>query len=220
MPYRTPSHIEERKAEVRARILAAASDLFAAQGYEATTMQQIVKAAGTSIGNVYFYFPDKAALMLALIDELGTQVTTEIDARLVSAPLGRSRFAIAVYIGALAFLKRRELARVAFVEASQPAFRLALVTRFTARVQAIFETTPQLLGGLSPALAAHAWQGANYHVLEGVLDRRLPGDAEAIGRFLAQWNVQALGISPGQVRETMNELDEFIRRTNVEARDE
>ena len=49
MPYRTSPRTAARKAAMRARILAAARRLFVAQGYDATTIQAIVGAAGTSI---------------------------------------------------------------------------------------------------------------------------------------------------------------------------
>ena len=48
------------------RILAAAEQLFIAEGYDATTTNAIAAHAGVSIGSLYQFFPDKAAIVQAL----------------------------------------------------------------------------------------------------------------------------------------------------------
>jgi len=48
-----------RQAETRARILRAALDLFAKQGYAATTVEQITEAADIGKGTFFNYFPSK-----------------------------------------------------------------------------------------------------------------------------------------------------------------
>ncbi|QES50243.1 TetR family transcriptional regulator [Streptomyces venezuelae] len=70
------------KGDTRARILAAATELFRRQGYAATGMKQIVAAAGAPYGSAYHFFPDgkaqlgeevvrtSGAAYLALIGEL------------------------------------------------------------------------------------------------------------------------------------------------------
>ncbi len=49
-------------------VLRAALDLFARQGYGATTMRQIAQRAGTSLGNVYHHFRNKEEIFATLID--------------------------------------------------------------------------------------------------------------------------------------------------------
>ena len=49
------------------RILAAATDLFAAQGYEATTMQQIASKAKVSKGLAHHHFQNKQNLLLTIM---------------------------------------------------------------------------------------------------------------------------------------------------------
>lgn len=54
------------KAETtRERILDTALGLFRKSGFDATTMRDVAKAAGTSLGSAYYYFPSKEALVLA-----------------------------------------------------------------------------------------------------------------------------------------------------------
>lgn len=55
------------KAEVRDRIADAALRRFAEQGYERTTLARIAADAGTAVANVYRYFPNKEALLAAVV---------------------------------------------------------------------------------------------------------------------------------------------------------
>src|SRR5689334_2573040 len=56
--------------QTRRDIIAAARQLFAADGYQATTMKAIGEAAGVSVQTVYDSVGSKASLLLALNDEL------------------------------------------------------------------------------------------------------------------------------------------------------
>lgn len=55
--------------DTRVQILQAATDAFAQQGYHPTSMDQIAKAAGLSKGAVYYFFENKAALFLAVVQD-------------------------------------------------------------------------------------------------------------------------------------------------------
>jgi AcrR family transcriptional regulator len=60
-------------AAARARLYATAMQLIAARGYEATTLRDIAKEAGVSVGLLYRYFPSKQAVVIALYDELSSE---------------------------------------------------------------------------------------------------------------------------------------------------
>ncbi len=59
----------ERRAATRARILDAATHVFADIGYEVATMDQVAAAAEVSKGGLYWAFPSKEELLFALLDE-------------------------------------------------------------------------------------------------------------------------------------------------------
>jgi len=74
---RMPSHLsnaarrapqQDRSTRRVAAFLDAGDSLFAELGFEAATMTAIAERAGSSIGALYSYFPDKKALALALLD--------------------------------------------------------------------------------------------------------------------------------------------------------
>jgi len=62
---------QARGVATRRRVLAAAELLFARHGYEATGMAEVAERAGVGVGTLYHHFPDKRALLLALIDDWG-----------------------------------------------------------------------------------------------------------------------------------------------------
>ena len=218
MPYRTSVQTAARKAALRDRILDAARELFVSRGYTATSMQDIVKVAGTSIGNCYFYFPDKAALLMALAEEANSVISQHVDQAIAAAgddPV--VQLAVAVASGAQALLEQRDLAQVLVIEAHHPEVRARMLAHFIARVAQVFTAAPALAGGTAPALLAHAWQGAIATVLEGVLRGTIGGTPAEIGQFLARWNLQALGLPSERVQHALVALAERAADINLAA---
>ncbi|GAA0460408.1 TetR/AcrR family transcriptional regulator [Streptomyces stramineus] len=68
----------------RRHIIDAATELFAAKGFERTTTAEICKAAGMSAGNVFHYFPNKRAIFHAVFEEDEDEGATKAD-RLAAA---------------------------------------------------------------------------------------------------------------------------------------
>lgn len=73
-----------QKETVRNEIIHTALTLFATQGYKQTSMANIAKAAGFSVGNVYCYFKSKQDVLEEVVpkkfmSELRKQLFTKID---------------------------------------------------------------------------------------------------------------------------------------------
>ena len=64
----------ERSESTRAALLAAARDLFAADGYAGAGRESIVAAAGVTRGALQHHFGDKRALFLAVYEEVEAEV--------------------------------------------------------------------------------------------------------------------------------------------------
>ncbi|WP_144126597.1 TetR/AcrR family transcriptional regulator [Catellatospora sichuanensis] len=67
-------------AGVRERILAAACELFAEQGYDATSVQQVVDRAGVTKGGLYHYFGAKEDLLVEMYRAIFSERLTALDA--------------------------------------------------------------------------------------------------------------------------------------------
>jgi AcrR family transcriptional regulator len=70
-PGQSPTARRPRRpaAERRRQILAAARTLFAERGFDATTTRDLAAAANINDALIYRYFPDKHAILAALVDE-------------------------------------------------------------------------------------------------------------------------------------------------------
>lgn len=200
MPYRPTAKTEQKKEAMRQRLVAAARLLFTQHGYEATTLQQVVTEAETSIGNCYFYFANKETLLLAVAEQFRSELAEEIDAAIAPLTPGPLLLAMAVYTGVLAVLRQPTLARVALFETAHPVLRSAAIELFASRTGRRMTELPQGEGPpLHPVLVAHAWQGAIQSTIEGVLTGRITDEPAIVARFLAGWNLRALGLSEDAV---------------------
>lgn len=59
---------KEKRAETRRTLVRTAAELFVNQGFDATTMKQIARAAGIGDATVYKYFPNKDKLVLGFYE--------------------------------------------------------------------------------------------------------------------------------------------------------
>ncbi|NOZ07245.1 MAG: TetR/AcrR family transcriptional regulator [FCB group bacterium] len=67
MSPRTPEQFREMRDQSREKILQSALDLFATQGYHATSIEQLAKQAEVSKGLIYNYFHSKETILEELI---------------------------------------------------------------------------------------------------------------------------------------------------------
>lgn len=82
----SPKVSEQHRAERRAQILSSAIQCFSEQGYENTTVDDIVRAAGISKGMVYTYFKSKEAIFLGIVDDKTNQFMDHLDEVLYTLP--------------------------------------------------------------------------------------------------------------------------------------
>jgi AcrR family transcriptional regulator len=85
-----------------AAILNAALDAFGAEGFNGASMRNVAKRAGTSLSNLYNYFPSKSRLLAEVLrhanDELSARIRRAVDDAGDSAG-PRMREAVRAYVG-------------------------------------------------------------------------------------------------------------------------
>ena len=80
-PSATPGLRERTRRAVRAELTDVAMDLFLRQGFEATTVDEIAAAAGTSRRSLFRYFASKEAIIFERLQDLGEQVADALAQR-------------------------------------------------------------------------------------------------------------------------------------------
>jgi AcrR family transcriptional regulator len=122
---------ERTKHANRAAILAAGREVFAADGYGAASVRDIVRRTELASGTFYNYFPDKASIFAAIVRDVAAEALRRArDARReASSPHGFVEDAYRAYFsfivedaGRAAFLSRNSGAiRAMFEESEAPA---------------------------------------------------------------------------------------------------
>lgn len=82
---RTPK--QDRATKRRESILDAAASLLESRGYEGVTTNALAKEAAASIGTVYQYFPNKEAVLLALLERYRERLGAALLPALAQATL-------------------------------------------------------------------------------------------------------------------------------------
>ena len=202
---------------MRTRLLDAAERLFAQEGYQATSLRQVVDLAGTSIGNCYFYFPNKEALLQAVVE----RASLELDAVVRRATSGvppLARVPVSVYASVTWTLERPALGRVVLIEAPTASSRRIALDYSVERGRRISAEAPELLRGKPPELVSQAWIGAVVQVLEAAVTGLVTEPPRSVARFMAEWNLRALGLPEPATAEALAGLDAYISAQKEERR--
>jgi AcrR family transcriptional regulator len=102
----------ENEGAVRERLLTAALELFTRKGYAATTVREIVAAAGVSKPVLYYYFKNKEGIYLDLMTEIYTLFQRILAGLAETEGTARERidrFAIMIFDGFVEHLKLMRL---------------------------------------------------------------------------------------------------------------
>lgn len=131
----------------RLQITDAARSLFLSQGFARTTMDAVTAEAGVSKQTLYAYFPSKADLLLAILDDAqralpaplrGSTATTRDELRGVLVHFGERVLERMMDDDVIAVL-RLVLGEVVHVPELRPGFLQALPLNLLGRVRAILE---------------------------------------------------------------------------------
>lgn len=128
-----PGKRERTKAQNRRALLDAARVVFTELGYDAASIRDIVRRTELATGTFYNYFPDKASVFHAVLEER----TAELRRRLREARLRETTLDELVHAGFRAYF--------AFIVEDRELF--ALLRRNAGTVQAMFDT-PALEAGV------------------------------------------------------------------------
>lgn len=100
--------------DVRARLLAGATTLFARKGYAATTIREIVEAAGVTKPVLYYYFTNKEGLYLELMKAPHARFLALLDESLGEGGSAFDMIRTLLTRGYDLFCLYRDIARIAY----------------------------------------------------------------------------------------------------------
>lgn len=100
--------------DARARLLRSATELFARKGYSATTVREIVEAAGVTKPVLYYYFKSKEGLYLELMQVPHTRFMAMLDESLEGSDRASAKIRMVLERGYDLLIENRDLARVGY----------------------------------------------------------------------------------------------------------
>jgi AcrR family transcriptional regulator len=156
----------------RERILDAALNIFANKGYYNTRLDEIVDESDTSKGAIYFHFPNKERLFLALVDQFADLLERRVIEAIEQEPAGMGRVQAALETCLETFGKYRRPAKILLVQAvglgaTFENKRLEVNDRFARLIETYLQEAIAV-GDIVPIdaeMVAYAWMGAIYNVI-------------------------------------------------------
>jgi AcrR family transcriptional regulator len=175
---------QTRAIDRHRRILDAALQVFSRHGYRDSSVDEIAGASGTSKGGVYFHFPNKEAIFLALLNRTAARLKEKAESALAAYddPVARADAALLTVLRT--FAKHRGLARLFMVEALGAGRefhrRMAEIRgEFAAIIQNYLDEAVRqgIIKPIDTEVAARAWFGA---LNEVITDWALSGRPEPL----------------------------------------
>lgn len=156
----------------RERILDAAMELFSAKGFHDTKLDEIVAQASASKGSIYFHFPNKEKLFIALVDQFADLIERRAKEAIAKETDSIKRVQAALEAVLETFSKYRRPAKLLLVQAVGLGTvferkRIEVNDRFVLLIQTYLDEAVAD-GSISPVnthIASHAWMGAIYNIV-------------------------------------------------------
>jgi AcrR family transcriptional regulator len=199
--YRQTERSGQVRAAARTRILESARQLFGERGCSACTVQDVVDAAGTSVGNFYFYFENKAALQQTVLEGILGRAWKRGEEVMSRAPAGVPRIAAMVYGNLFELLGSADPTRVAnlLTTINDAAIEQHLSNLNMERVRKVLREAFPRFSESRLDFVATAWAGAERECTMRAA-RKLPSvNLSEVAEQLVRWNLRALGVPQGEI---------------------
>ena len=156
----------------RERILEASLSIFSRKGYHDTRLDEIVEASHTSKGAIYFHFPNKERLFLALVDQSADLLERRVVEAIQEEDKGINRVRIAMVTILDTFGRYRRPAKILLVQASGLGStfedkRNEINDRFAFLIQTYLDESVEVgdIEAVDTEVVSIAWMGAIYNVV-------------------------------------------------------
>ncbi len=197
-------------------ILKAAKKLFSEQGYEKTSVRQIVEEAKTSMGNLYFHFPNKLSILKTIcknyINILREQIA-QIHSLSFCPEVG---FALDFKIGYINTLENPKLFPLWLVIRKIPEIHKYSLENKKIRLKTFFgdKIAPGELDSLAMAI-----QGIADSFYEQKGEGNLGEDSIKPGYQIIDYSLRLLGYSQQRIQEVIQEVESYIQKHQITVAD-
>lgn len=208
--------------QTRESILDAALNIFSRKGYHDTRLDEIATESHTSKGSIYFHFPNKERLFLALVDQFADLLERRVTEAIAQHGKGMTRVQAALETCLETFGQYRRPAKILLVQASGLGSvfeqkRMEVNDRFARLIELYLKEAIEV-GDIEPIdteVVAFAWMGAIYSlvihwVYEGepapqrILDALLPMFLKSVDYRTSDAAIDGIAISDVPISNARN----------------
>lgn len=170
--------MEDLELTSRQRLVAAARNLFAQQGYEQTSTAAIAREAATSESQLVRYFKSKAGLLETVFNEAWSPLNKEIQRRVLEATNAREAMTSVLDCVIEAFTKDHDMAYLLLFEGrrirgSSSEITLSTGFREFEKLLAVLISRGKRDGTFNPSLNDHALAAALLGLAEAMIRERI-----------------------------------------------
>jgi len=194
---------EKQTEHTRQRIVEAALEVFAEKGYHDATMDEIAAVSQISKGGLYFHFPSKQDLFLALADAAANMLIGKMEQAMHTREARRQKMRLAIETAFRLLERHRAMARLVFLKMGSlgPPFdaKLVEIHRKIARLIQTELDQARAEGGIAAAdteLVALMWVGALHEVLIWWLYQARPKPLMNAVPELYKTLIRSIGLDP------------------------
>ena len=193
---------QPRARERQHRILDAALRIFSRRGYRDTSVDEIAEGSRTSKGGVYFHFPNKEAIFLALLNRTTARLLERIETAMAAQedPIAKADAALLTVLRT--FANHRALARLFMVEALGAGREFhqrmsEIRSEFAAIIQRQLDDAVRqgILQPLDTEVAGRAWFGALTEIITSWVFSGQPERLEDAFSALRPLLMRSVGLS-------------------------
>jgi AcrR family transcriptional regulator len=193
-------------------ILQTAKKLFAKQGYDNTSVREIVQSANTSMGNLYFHFPNKQSILKVICKEYVNILRKQIQRVSELSFRPEVGFALDFRIGYITTLEHPKTSQVFSAAQNIPEIHEYSLENKRLRLKTFFNSK------ISPKennYLAIAIQG----IADGIFDQKREGKlnerSSVLSNTIIDFSLRLIGYSKPEISKTIEEVNDYIKKNRI-----
>ena len=193
-------------------ILETAKKLFAKQGYENTSVREIVQKANTSMGNLYFHFPNKQSILRVICKEYVNILRNQIKRVHELSFRPEVGFALDFRIGYITTLEHPKTSQVFSAAQNIPEIHEYSLENKRLRLKTFFgdKISPKENNFLAIAI-----QG----IADGIFDQKREGklteNSSVLSNTIIDYSLRLIGYTKPEITQTIEEVDDYIKKHRI-----
>ncbi len=193
-------------------IMRAARKLFAEKGYQNTSVRQIVEEAGTSMGNLYFHFPNKMSILKIICQEYVNILRNQINIIHDLSFKPEVGFALDFRIGYITTLEHPKTSQLWVASRNIPEIHKYSLENKRVRLRTFFgdQISEDEIDHLAIGI-----QGIADAIFEEKRQGKLNENSSNLSNTIIDFSLRLIGYSKPQIKQTINEVEEYICKHHI-----